>query len=338
MPTPDRIKTPDTFWKALESLSISRAALLLDAKLPASVFSPEGRMTTKQLFAMWEVLQNLGGDDIGLALTETMHEATLPPSFLVAFHAKNVGEALHRVARFKALCAPEEFRVTVEDEGCVVTTAWTYANQVEPDALTDATFTFLVNMVRAGTGQTISPKGIELRRSRSERLETWFDCPIVWNAPHARIIFTKEDLEIPFTSYNSELLVMLDAALHTDLNKAENSTSLTDQVRWHLRRSLTAGRPELRSIARDMAISERSLQRHLREEGQSFQALLSDTRRSLAYEYLSEPNLDISEIAYLLGYEDQGSFYRSFQKWQDQTPAEWRNSQLAQINRVSAPG
>ena len=325
MPTPDRIKTPDTFWKALESLSISRAALLRDAKLPSSVFSSEGRMTTKQLFAMWEALQTLGGDDIGLALTETMHEATLPPSFLVAFHAQNVGEALHRLARFKARCAPEEFRVALEDDGCVVTTAWTYANQLEPNALTDATFTFLVNMVRAGTGKTITPKSVELRRSPSDRLETWFGCPITWNALRARITFNEADLEIPFTSYNSELLQMLDAALEADLNKAENTTSLIDQVRWHLRRALTAGRPELRSIARDMAISERSLQRHLRNEGHSFKSLLSDTRHQLAREYLDEPDFDISEIAYLLGYEDQGSFYRAFQKWEQQTPAEWRS-------------
>ncbi|MBO9402875.1 AraC family transcriptional regulator [Shimia sp. R9_3] len=325
MPTPDRIKTPDTFWKAIESLSISRAALLRDAKLPSSVFSSEGRMTTKQLFAMWEALQTLGGDDIGLALTETMHGATLPPSFLVAFHAKNVGEALHRVARFKALCAPEEFLVAVEDDWCAVTTVWTYAQQAEPNALTDATFSFLVNMVRAGTGKSISPSGVELRRNRSDRLETWFDCPIAWNAPRSRISFNTADLEIPFTSYNSELLAMLDAALDADLNKAENTTSLTDQVRWHLRRALTAGRPELCSIAREMAISERSLQRHLRGEGHSFKSLLSDTRHQLACEYLDEPDFDISEIAYLLGYEDQGSFYRAFQKWEHQTPAEWRS-------------
>lgn len=165
MPTPDRIKTPDTFWKALENLSISRAALMREANLPSSVFSSERRMTTKQLFAMWEPLQILGGDDVGLELTETMHEATLPPSFLVAFRAKNVGEALHRVARFKALFAPEEFQETIEDDGCTVAKAWTYAKQTEPNALTDATISFLVNMVRAGTGQTISPRGIELRRS-----------------------------------------------------------------------------------------------------------------------------------------------------------------------------
>ncbi|WP_254452999.1 helix-turn-helix transcriptional regulator [Ruegeria atlantica] len=75
-----------------------------------------------------------------------------------------------------------------------------------------------------------------------------------------------------------------------------------------------------------MAVNERSLQRHLKNEGHSFKSLLSDTRHQLAREYLAEPDFDISEIAYLLGYEDQGSFYRAFQKWEHQTPAKWRST------------
>lgn len=185
MPTPDRIKTPDTFWDALDSLSISRASLLREANLPPTAFSYDARMNTKRPFAMWEALQTLGGRDIDLAVTRAMHGPTLPPSFLVAYHANNVGEALHRVAHFKALCAPEECQVAVEGDSCVVSTAWTYAEQVEPDALTDATFTFLVNMVRTGTEQKIVPKLIELRREQSEELEAWLDCPITWNAPRA---------------------------------------------------------------------------------------------------------------------------------------------------------
>lgn len=324
MPTPDRIKTPETFWTALESLSIQRSAILREAKLPHGIVCPDARMSTAQLFALWDALQELAGPDIGLDLTTTMHGATLPPSFLVAFHAKNVGEALQRVARFKALCAPEQFHVDVSGKSCAVTTTWTYAHRAEPDALTDATFTFLVNMVRAGTGRKVTPKKVELRRRPGEKLRNWLDCPVTWRASKTCLVFDKTDLDIPFISYNRELLEMLDTALSADLNQAENSASLADQVRWHLRRALTAGRPELRSIARNMAISERSLQRHLRAEGHSFQSILSDTRHHLARAYLSDPAFDISEISYLLGYEDQGSFYRAFQKWESQTPAEWR--------------
>lgn len=326
MPTPDRIKSSDSFWNALDSLSVQRAALVCASRLPLALFNAEARMTTAQLFTMWSALEELGGADIGLDMTLAMRSPTLPPSFLVAWHARNMGEALQRIARYKALCAPEEFHIEIGPEDCVVTTSWIYATKDEPFALTDAKFSFLVNMVRAGTGQQIRPKRLELQRAPSERLQTWFDCPIKWRASQSRLVFHKDDLDIPFTSANHELLAMLDAALEAALNRTEGAKSLTDQVRWHLRRAMTAGRPDLRSIARDMAISERSLQRHLKEEGHCFKALLSDTRHELALEYLAQPDFDISEIAFLLGYEDQGSFYRAFQKWENRTPAEWRNA------------
>lgn len=293
-------------------------------------------MTTEQLFAMWTALEKLGGPDFGLDLTNTTQGSTLPPSFLVAFHAKNGRSALQRLARFKELCAPERFEITFQNNLCAITTNWTYATEPEPDSLIDATFSFMVNLLRVGTGQQIVPKTVQLRRASSKALVEWFGCPIIWNARQARLVFQAADLELPFTTYNRELLEMLDKALAADLSKAQRSGSLTLQVRWHLRRAFTAGRPELRSIARDMAISERSLQRRLKEEGHSFQALLSDTRHELACEYLIEPGFDISEIAYLLGYEDQGSFYRAFQRWEGQTPAEWRETSLTTTNRVLA--
>jgi AraC-like DNA-binding protein len=328
MISPDRIKTPDAFWQAAERLSIRRSALVHKAQLHPSVVQRDARMSTAQLFALWRALEALGGPDVGFDLSTQMQGATMPPSLMVAFHAKNLGEALHRVARFKALTAPEEFQVTTTPRDCVITTAWPYANEPQPDALIDASFAFLVSMARAGTENEIAPARMDLCRARSEKIETWFGCPVNWNAPAARLVFRKSDLDIPFASYNRELLKMLDAALNQELSQHQTKGSLSDQVRWHLRRCLTAGRPELRSIARQMAISERSLQRRLKEEGHSFQVLLSDTRHRLACEYLSEPEFDVTEIVYLLGYEDQGSFYRAFHKWEGRTPAEWRKAHL----------
>lgn len=324
MIAPDRIKTPDSFWNAMEQMSIRPSVLLQQAQLPSSIIKPESRMSTDQLFALWHAMEALGGPDIGFELNSEMRETTMPPSFLVAFHAKTVGEAFARVARFKALTAPEEFHIERQGDACIITTSWLHASESEPNALIDATFAFLVNLARRGTEEPISPKQMDLIRGPSEALNRWYDCPITYHAKEARLIFAQSDMERPFVSYNRDLLAMLDSALDKELSEHHALSSLSDQVRWHLRRCMTAGRPELRNIAREMAISERSLQRRLKEEGESFQSLLSDTRRELAKDYLLRIDFDISEIAYLLGYEDQGSFYRAFQKWEDQTPAEWR--------------
>lgn len=70
------------------------------------------------------------------------------------------------------------------------------------------------------------------------------------------------------------------------------------------------------------------------KNGHSFQSLLSDTRHALACEYLAQAALDIAEIAYMLGYDDHGSFYRAFQKWEAKTPSQWREDQTATAHRV----
>lgn len=55
-------------------------------------------------------------------------------------------------------------------------------------------------------------------------------------------------------------------------------------------------------------------------EGTSFQAVLADTRESLARQYLARDDPRTSEIAFLLGYNDTNSFYRAFKTWTGLTP------------------
>ena len=60
--------------------------------------------------------------------------------------------------------------------------------------------------------------------------------------------------------------------------------------------------------------------------GTTFQAILNETRESLALHYLANPSLSANEIAYLLGYEEPSSFYRAFQAWTGETPQAVRAS------------
>jgi len=68
-------------------------------------------------------------------------------------------------------------------------------------------------------------------------------------------------------------------------------------------------------------------QRRITDERTSFRRLLSEARRELARYYLQEPSLGVGEIAYLLSYEDPGSFFRAFHEWEGKPPREWRANQ-----------
>jgi AraC-like DNA-binding protein len=71
-------------------------------------------------------------------------------------------------------------------------------------------------------------------------------------------------------------------------------------------------------------MSERTLQRRITEEGTTFRQLLNETRHELVRQYLGNASVEITEAAFLVGYEDPNSFYRAFRSWEGKTPVEWR--------------
>ena len=48
--------------------------------------------------------------------------------------------------------------------------------------------------------------------------------------------------------------------------------------------------------------------------------------RNSRSDYLNRPDIDVAEVAYLLGYEDSNSFYRAFRTWEGTTPAQLRSA------------
>ena len=95
-------------------------------------------------------------------------------------------------------------------------------------------------------------------------------------------------------------------------------------MRAGITRHLPDGSPTRGSIARALATSERTLHRRLSAEGTSFQRLIDDSRRELAEDYLARRDLSMADIVYLLGFKDQGSFFRAAQRWFRMTPREYR--------------
>ena len=91
-----------------------------------------------------------------------------------------------------------------------------------------------------------------------------------------------------------------------------------------LKRCLAGGRPELSAVARELAMSERTLQRRITEEGSTFRELVAQARQELWRRLLGDPASTIDEVAYLLGYQDTSSFYRAFRDGEGVTPNRWR--------------
>ncbi|WP_413795673.1 AraC family transcriptional regulator ligand-binding domain-containing protein [Pseudomonas sp. N4] len=308
---------------------MSPAELIARSRLPFRLLRDDSPVSTAQFFDLWRCMVEIKGDPtVGLSLACALDGSVMPPSFLAAYHARNFRDGLLRVARFKRLCTPEELLITELDDRCELTLEWTQDNpETVPPSLIDAALVSLLEMGRRSTGVHITPISVELARPMCfEAIYTcYFGCPVQFDSGRNCLSLHRADLDRLFLSYNADLLEILAPALESKLVNQLDNLSLSAQVQWVLRRRLTAGRPDIRSVASELALSERSLQRRLTEEGESFQGLLSQTRHQLALEYLSDASVSIVEVGYMLGYEDQNSFFRAFRQWENQTPSEWRS-------------
>ena len=77
-------------------------------------------------------------------------------------------------------------------------------------------------------------------------------------------------------------------------------------------------------VAAALAMSPRTLQRRLREEGTSYADLLDRFRHRMAVALLEDREIAIYEVAYLLGYAEPSTFYRAFRRWTGSSPREHR--------------
>ena len=86
-------------------------------------------------------------------------------------------------------------------------------------------------------------------------------------------------------------------------------------------------------VAKTLGHSERTLTRRLADESTTYEEVVDQLRRSLALQYVKEPSLSVSQIAWLLGYEGSTSFNHAFRRWTGRSPSATRNEK-----QLPAPG
>jgi AraC-like DNA-binding protein len=79
-------------------------------------------------------------------------------------------------------------------------------------------------------------------------------------------------------------------------------------------------------VAETLGMSVRSLQRRLKEADTTFRTILDMTRRDLASTYVRDPDIELAEVAFLLGFSDQSAFSRAFKRWTGNPPSQVRKS------------
>lgn len=154
----------------------------------------------------------------------------------------------------------------------------------------------------------------------------FFQAPIAWASSADALELPLAVLEGAPRNANSELSAYLERQAQERLKALGNIASLAAEVREAIVRELPSGVPNMQRVARRLGTSERTLRRHLEQEGTSFRAQVDAVRKDRARELLSTPDIGLTDAAFMLGFSDASAFSRAFRRWFDQSPRAYRDS------------
>ena len=317
-----------TGWRALlKDFGIRADHVLRRAGLPADLLSkPEQGLATEGYFRFWRSLETEVGDPMfALKIVETVSTESFDPPLFAALCSANLTQAVQRLAKYKQLMAPMRLEVHGSSTGALtVSPRWLFAAKGDvPASMEVAELAFLLRLARIATREPIKAVRITLPRipepAQVRQIEDYFGAPLV-RGPHPAVGFSAEDSQRPFLTSSAAMWRVFEPELRRRLGELEDTATTAERVRALLLELLPSNAATMELVAERLAMSKRTLQRRLEDEGMKFRTLVNVTRESLARHYLTQTRMSGGEIAFLLGFEDPNSFYRAFHEWTGQTP------------------
>ena len=167
-----------------------------------------------------------------------------------------------------------------------------------------------------------TPPGMALSIFGSTSLTAYFGCRPRPGADENHVRFRRADLDLPLSSSDHLLHRMLMKFSEKALREiAEARPSFVNKVEEAI-----AANPALpqAEVARQLGMSARTLSRRLAETGTNFARVVEGYRAAMARSMLRDSDLQITQIAFVLGYSDVTSFSTAFRRWTGMAPSVWR--------------
>ncbi|MFK7924376.1 MAG: helix-turn-helix domain-containing protein, partial [Bacteroidia bacterium] len=177
-------------------------------------------------------------------------------------------------------------------------------------------------------GRTYQPWSVHFTASAEHQneAERIFACPLYFESLENVISFDTSILaqKIIFSDYQL-MLTLEQVACQRLTDLGAHNQLWQDKIKQMIYAMLGPQIPSIESLAHNLAISPRSLQRKLKAEGSSYAQLTLEIKKDLALVYLQK-DLNINEVSFLMGYTEASSFINAFKRWFGQSPLRYRKA------------
>jgi AraC-like DNA-binding protein len=315
--------------EAAEARGVSAPDLAKAANMaPGSLGPLPDSLAADDYIRLLGVAAELADDPhFGLHVGERVKLGTYSVYGLILLSCKDFGQVLQQTMRYEQL-AHDLGRSVLELDGGQAQYQWISNYPAANRHLVESVFAGIRVCSTWLAGMQLPSSKLQLTHPMSadgaeyERIFgalPLFDQPI--NAAH----FDAQLLDWPVPNADVGLYPVLQQHAETRLlERARSDQGIVAQVRAAVIRNLAHDRVRLASIADELKLSPRTLQRKLNEAGASFQQVLDQARFALATDYLRQDGLSLVDISFLLGYQEQSAFTHAFKEWAGVNPGAWR--------------
>lgn len=308
----------------LDSYGIPSERVFKLAGLPLNMEKEGVYIDRDHYIRLMDAIEESMDDESMIRYSDISQVYTFSPPIFAGLCASNGLECFKRVAEYKKLIGP--FIVIVEVNEDELTIEFTFDDDEKSKlprlvALTENMS--MINMIRRGTGLDIVPSKIELIDESPQKINEYFGIkPVLSDAN--RLHFAIKDVMEPYLTKNNLMWNYLEPELKKRIQELETDESFAAKVRSLLMELIPAGTGTIEVVAKDMALSKRTLQRKLSEENTTFIKQVNHTRELMAKNFLMNSVLSTDEVAYLIGYSDMYVFMRAFRQWTGLTVKQFR--------------
>jgi AraC-like DNA-binding protein len=166
-----------------------------------------------------------------------------------------------------------------------------------------------------------------------EEYERVFRCPVIFGHKENSITVHAGIVNTPILYSNPGLLQYFENYAQEFMTEMDRQDQYTRAVTKIILARMDDEALTINKVAKEMSMSVRTLQNHLKGEGVVFSDLLKDIRKKLAKKYLQQ-NYSVADITYLLGFSEPSVFQKAFKRWSGVTPRQYRETVTAANSRV----
>lgn len=175
------------------------------------------------------------------------------------------------------------------------------------------------------TGGAARARLVSFKHRPVSSLETYreaFGCEVRFGQKADGLTFTEDDLLCEIVEADEQVYEM--ATSFVDARFPQVTPPLHSRVRGLVRQLLGGHNCTNEFVASELCLHPRTLQRRLRLEDASFEAIKDEVRKEVASHYLKNTNLVLSRVAEKLGYAEASVLSRSCYRWFGVAPLQLR--------------